>query len=132
MKILYSPVFGSISIKSYNMIYTQNCVWDFETSTGSVNVDIFQSTNMTANVTGSLKTSTGSIDLTYKDTLSTAGASFHGTWDTGSYSRSSSEGGFGPTNENPFKSLDYGTALSTYTLSLITSTGSIDVDGTSS
>jgi hypothetical protein len=122
---------GSISIKSYNMIYTQDSMWDFETSTGSVNVDILQYIDMGADITGSLKTSTGSIDLTYKDNQSSVGASFFGSWATGSYSRSSSGGGFGSTGDNPFQSIDYGTATSTYTLSLTTGTGSIDVDGTS-
>jgi hypothetical protein len=123
---------GSISIKSYNMIYTQNCTWDFRISTGDINVDIFQYIDMGADINGSLITSTGSIDLTYKDNLSIVGASFLGTWSIGSYSRSSSGGGFGSTSANPFESIDYGTATSTYTLSLTTSTGGIDVDGTSS
>ncbi|MFX0166104.1 MAG: hypothetical protein ACFE9V_12340 [Candidatus Hodarchaeota archaeon] len=122
---------GSISIKSYNMIYTQNSQWDFETSTGSINVEILQYIDMGADITGSLKTSTGSIDLTYKDNQSNVGASFFGSWSTGSYLRSSSGGGFGSTGDNPFQSIDYGTATSSYTLSLTTGTGSIDVDGTS-
>ncbi|MHA2326007.1 MAG: hypothetical protein ACXACB_11440 [Promethearchaeota archaeon] len=122
---------GSISINSYNLFYTQDCDWDIETSTGSVNIDLLQYVDMGADVSGSIETSTGSITLTYKDNQASVGGSFHGTWSTGSYSRSSSGGGFSPTNNNPYYSLDYSTATNTYTLDLATSTGSINVDGTS-
>ncbi|MFX1280222.1 MAG: hypothetical protein ACFFA3_12460 [Promethearchaeota archaeon] len=121
---------GGITFKSYNMIYGKNCVWDIDTSTGSIDVEIYQYVDMNANITGSLVTSTGSIDLIYKDNLASVGASFFGSWDTGSYSRSSG-GGFSPTNYNPFYSSDYATASSTYTLDLTVNTGDIDVDGTS-
>lgn len=113
------------------MRYIQDCIWDFKTSTGSINVDIFQFINMGANVNGSLITWTSSIDLVYKDNLSSAGASFHSTSSIGSYSRSSSGGGFSSINDNPFESTDYETATNTYTFRLATGTGSIDVDGTS-
>ncbi|MHA2282416.1 MAG: hypothetical protein ACXAC5_16355 [Promethearchaeota archaeon] len=123
---------GSITLRSYNMLYSQNCVWDFDTSTGSINAVIYQYIDMGANITGSMTTSTGSIDINYIDNQASVGASFFGTWSTGSYTRASSGGGFSATNLNPYYSLDYGTATSTYTLSLTTSTGGIDVDGTSS
>ncbi|MHA2088797.1 MAG: hypothetical protein ACW972_11000, partial [Promethearchaeota archaeon] len=122
---------GSITLRSYNMKYSQNCVWDLETSTGGINAVITQYVEMGANITGSMETSTGSIDINYIDNLATVGASFLGTWSTGSYTRSSSGGGFSATNFNPFFSLDYSTANNIYTLSLTTSTGGIDVDGTS-
>ncbi|MFX1426064.1 MAG: hypothetical protein ACFFBE_06395 [Promethearchaeota archaeon] len=122
---------GSIALKSYNLKYDKNCVWDVETDTGSIDIEIYQYIEMNANITGVLETSTGSIDLIYKDNLANVGASFFGSWSTGSYSRTNS-GGFSSTDYNPFYSQDYSTASNTYTLDLTVSTGSIDVDGTSS
>lgn len=122
---------GSITLKSYNVIYDNDCVWDIEANTGSIDIEISQYIDMGANITGTLEASTGSIDLIYKDNQATIGASFFGSYSTGSYSRSSSGGGFVATNFNPFYSLDYGTASSTYNFDLTVSTGSIDVDGTS-
>ena len=88
-------------------------------------------TDMDVNITGTLGTTTGSIGVTYIDNQASVGASFLGTWSTGSYTRTDS-GGFSSITSNPFDSLDYGTANSTYTLSLTTTTGGINVDGTSS
>jgi hypothetical protein len=122
---------GSITLKSYNMVYSQNSIWAFETSTGSISASIYQYVDMGVNITGSLETSTGSIGIIYVDNLASVGASFSGTTSTGSYTGVDS-GGFSPANANPFVSDDYGTATSTYTLSLTTSTGSISIDGTSS
>ncbi len=122
---------GNIILRSYNMTYSQNSVWNFETSTGSIDTEIYQNVDMGVNVSGSLSTSTGSIAVIYKDNQASVGASFFGNWSTGSYIRTSSGGGFSATNFNPFFSLDYATATSTYTLNLTIRTGSIEVDGTS-
>jgi len=122
---------GSINLKSYNMIYSQNSILGFQTSTGSISASIYQYIDMSANVTGSMITSTGSVNVYYIDNQPSVGASFLGAWSTGSYNRVNS-GGFAAISTNPFNSLDYGTATSRYTLSLTTSTGSINVDGTSS
>jgi len=122
---------GSISLKNYNLMYDNDCVWDIEANTGNIEVEISQYVEMGANISGTIETSTGNIDLIYNDNKPTIGASFFGSWSTGSYDRSSSAG-FTSTGNNPFESLDYGTALSRYTLDLTVSTGSIDVDATSS
>lgn len=122
---------GSITLRLYNPVYSQNCMWNLDTSTGGIDIEIYQYIDMNANVAGTIETSTGSIDLIYKDNLGTVGASFFGTTSTGSYTRTSSGGGFAAPTTNPYNSLDYGTALHTYTLTLTTSTGSIHVDGTS-
>ena len=123
---------GSITLSSYNMLYSQNSILDLKTITGSINVDIFQYVDMGANITGSMNTTTGSIDVDYVDNQPSVGASFFGEWTTGSYTRASSGGGFSSTSFNPFYSLDHSTATSTYTLNLKTTTGGIDVNGTSS
>ncbi|HDZ16656.1 hypothetical protein LCGC14_1361520 [marine sediment metagenome] len=123
---------GNITLRSYNMEYSQNSTWTFETSTGSIDAEIYQFVDMGANVSGSLLVSTGSIDVIYKDNQAINGASFLGTWSTGSYIRTSSGGGFSATNSNPFFSLDYTTAISIYTLNLTITTGNIEIDGTSS
>jgi hypothetical protein len=115
----------------YHPVYSQDCTWTLDTSTGGIDIEIYQYVDMNANVIGGIETSTGGIDLIYKDDRGTVGASFHGTTSTGSYTRTSSGGGFAPPNTNPYNSLDYGTALHTYTLTLETSTGSIHIDGTS-
>jgi len=123
---------GNITLRSYNMEYSQNCTWTFETLTGSIDAEIYQFVDMGANVSGSLLVSTGSIDVIYKDNQASIGASFLGTWSTGSYIRTSSGGGFSATNSNPFFSLDYATAISIYTLNLTITTENIEIDGTSS
>jgi hypothetical protein len=68
--------------------------------------------------------------MTYIDYSSYVGASFFGTVSTGSYNRVNN-GGFTPTTYNPFQSIDYASANFTYSISLRTSTGNIDVAGTS-
>ncbi len=122
---------GKITLNSYNMVYSQNSVLNLVSTTGEVIANIYQYIDMGVNITGSLVTTTGGIGVTYKDNQAIVGASFLGATTTGSYARTNS-GGFSAISSNPFESLDYGTANSTYTLSLTTTTGGINVDGTSS
>ncbi|MHA1916138.1 MAG: hypothetical protein ACW97V_17455, partial [Promethearchaeota archaeon] len=126
---------GSIDLKSYNMVYTQNAVWNVGTSTGSVDVEIYQSIEMDANVTGTIGSSTGSVDIVYKDTSSTVGAEFACGTTTGSVTYiSSGSGGFswlGDSNDKIITSDDYGASTFRYTFTVSTSTGSIEVIGES-
>jgi hypothetical protein len=122
---------GGVTFKSYNMWYSQNSILNLQATTGNVIARIYQYIDMGSNITGSLITTTGSIGVTYIDNQANVGASFLGAWTTGSYTRTNS-GGFSAISSNPFDTLDYGTANSTYTLSLTTTTGGINVDGTSS
>lgn len=127
---------GSITINSYNMEYIKNSHWDFETSTGSIDINVYQYIEMGANITGSLESSTGSIDLYYIDNLDSVGAKFTGSTSTGAVTYSSiGTGGFnviGSLTSKTITSINYDIALYTYTLSLSTSTGSVDVAGQSS
>ncbi|MFX0001142.1 MAG: hypothetical protein ACFE9Q_12145 [Candidatus Hodarchaeota archaeon] len=125
---------GSIVINSYNMIYTTNSIWDFDTSTGSIDVNIFQYIEMGANVTGSVMTSTASIDVYYKDNSANIGTKFTCSTSTGSIGYSSiGTGGFTETGVDPIiiTSDDYNIASNKYTLSIATSTGSIGIQGES-
>ena len=71
-------------------------------------------------------TSTGSVEVLYRDTNADVGARFVGSTGTGSIDYTNS-GNFEELG-NVFTSTDYHPALSKYTFSLTTSTGSIDVD----
>ncbi|MFW9877571.1 MAG: hypothetical protein ACFFG0_31175 [Candidatus Thorarchaeota archaeon] len=121
---------GSITFSSYNMKYSNDNIWSLQTSTGSISAAILQYTEIEANVTGSLSTSTGSISVYYRDTLTNVGALFTCSTSTGSNTYTPiGTGGFTEIGINPktITSGDYGTAPNTYTFSLTTSTGSINV-----
>ncbi|MHA2473451.1 MAG: hypothetical protein ACXAES_09480 [Promethearchaeota archaeon] len=126
---------GSIGLKSYNMLYTQDAGWNVGTSTGSVDVEIYQSLNMGANVIGTIGSSTGGVDIVYTDKLSTVGAEFDCGTGTGSVTyMSSGSGGFswiGDSNDKVITSDDYGASTFRYTFTVSTSTGSIEVIGES-
>ena len=77
---------GSISLKSYNMIYNNDSDWYIHTSTGSIDVQIRQYLEMNASITGTIGSSTGSIDILYDDALSTVGAELICSVSTGSIS----------------------------------------------
>ena len=123
---------GSVTFKSYNMIYVKDIYLKLETSTGSVDAEIYQYINMGANVTGSMKSSTGSIDVLYRDNLANTGVKFTSSIGVGSinytpHATMEITGGLGSI----YSSLNYGIATYKYTFALTTSTGSIDVDGQS-
>ncbi len=113
------------------MIYTQESTWDIGTSTGSISAEILQFNDMGANIIDTLETSTGSVNVVYKDNQGNVGARFTGSTSTGSISYTDTNPtGFSRVG-NTFTSLDYDGALYTYTLSLTTSTGSIRADAES-
>ena len=122
---------GSITVNSYNMIYTKDCEWDIHTSTGSVDLQILQYIRMNASITGNIGSSTGSIDIVYDDSLSSVGAKFTCSVGTGSISYVPlGIGGFGQFG-GLISSGDYDSALDKYTFNVSTSTGSIEVLGQS-
>ena len=126
---------GSIFFNSYNMKYSDDYIWGLRTSTGSIDVNIIQYTEITANVNGSIQTSTGSIDVYYKDNSVSIGAKFTGSTSTGSVDYNPiGIGGFseiGGSTSKTITSNDYNSAINTYALKLTTSTGSIEVNGES-
>jgi len=123
---------GSVSFKSYNMIYTKDIILNLETSTGSIDADLYQYISMGANVTGSWETSTGSVDVLYRDTLVNTNVRFVGSTSTGSinYTPHATMEITGPGN-NIYSTLNYGDAMYRYTFSLDTSTGSVNANAQS-
>lgn len=120
---------GKIIFKSYNMYYSKDIDLKLETSTGNIDAEIYQDINMGANVTGSMKTSTGSIDVLYKDSIANTGVKFTSSIGVGSinytpHATMEITGGLGSI----YSSLNYGIATYKYTFALTTSTGSVDVD----
>ncbi|MHA2390691.1 MAG: hypothetical protein ACXAEX_01875 [Promethearchaeota archaeon] len=126
---------GSIVLRSYNMKYTEDCIWNIGTSTGGVDVFIYQYVALGANVSGAIHSSTGSVDILYKDSRASVGAKFTCSTSTGSvtYTPTGIEGFIqvGPSNDKTITSVNYDIALYTYTFSAITSTGSIGITGES-
>ncbi len=123
---------GSVTFKSYSMYYAKDIDLKLETSTGSIDAEIYQYTNMGANVTGSMKSSTGSIEVLYRDSLANTGVKFTSSTGVGSinyipHATMEITGGLGSI----YSSINYGIATYKYTFALTTSTGSVDVDGQS-
>ncbi|MFX1390684.1 MAG: hypothetical protein ACFE9Z_11520 [Promethearchaeota archaeon] len=119
---------GSIDFNSYNMKYAGENIWNLHTSTGSIDVTILQYTEIGSNVTSSVSTSTGSIDVYYRDNSANVGAKFTCSTSTGSNSYNSiGSGGFSQSGGYPtlvITSDDYVSANNKYTLTVSTSTGS--------
>ncbi|MFX1325022.1 MAG: hypothetical protein ACFE8N_08695 [Promethearchaeota archaeon] len=65
---------GDLELKSYNVEYTQNSNWMFISN--ETYVEIYQSIEMGANITGTAIISTGIIDLFYHDNTADIGAVF--------------------------------------------------------
>jgi hypothetical protein len=128
--ILANTGTGGITLKTYYMEFTSNSNWNIDTGTGKITLVINQDSGMGANITGTLNTGTGGIEITYTDTSSLVGASFYGNTGTGSFTRIDS-GGFEDPLNNPFDSDDFNTSTYNYDFDLETGTGNIRVDGSS-
>jgi hypothetical protein len=123
---------GSVNFKSYNMLYTSNILLNLGTSTGSINAELYQYLTMGANVTGTWDTSTGSVNVIYRDNLANTDVRFIGSTSTGTinYTPHATMSITGPDN-NIYSSLNFGDATYRYIFSLDTSTGSITADAQS-
>ncbi|NVM45970.1 MAG: hypothetical protein HWN79_13720 [Candidatus Lokiarchaeota archaeon] len=121
---------GTVTFKSYNMIYSQDINLNLATSTGRIDAELYQYITMGANVTGTWETSTGSVNVIYRDNLVNTGVRFIGSTGTGSINYSGTgmiETGLGSI----YSSINYGNATYRYIFSLDTSTGSINADAQS-
>ncbi len=123
---------GSVTFKNYNMYYSKDIDLKLQTSTGSIEAELYQYINMGANVTGNIHTSTGSIDVFYRDSLANTGVKFTSSIGVGSinytpHATMEITGGLGSV----YSSINYGIATYKYTFALATSTGSIDADSQS-
>jgi hypothetical protein len=125
---------GSIGFNSYNMEYSAGYNWRLESSTGFIGVTILQYTDMGANVTGSISTSTSNIHVYYKDNLASIGAKFTCSTSTGSNNYTPiGTGGFSESGVNPktITSNDYNSASNKYTFTATTSTGNTNIQAES-
>ncbi|MFX0098934.1 MAG: hypothetical protein ACFFCS_05085 [Candidatus Hodarchaeota archaeon] len=119
---------GSLDISLANVTYTQDVSLNFETVTGSVDLDIVQLVDIGANITSVVDVVTGSIGVNYQgnSTLNGTGVYFVGDTTTGSVNYDN-QGGF--TQAGPmFFSTGYSSG-NYYDFDLDTVTGSVDVEG---
>ena len=122
---------GSVTFKSYNMQYTTNIILNLKTSTGSIDVELYQYITMDANVTGSWETSTGSVDVYYRDDLVNTDVRFIGSTGTGSINYILHATMEITSLGSVYSTLNYGDATYRYVFSLDTSTGSVNADAQS-
>jgi hypothetical protein len=119
---------GNIMIKSYNMECPRNCVWNFDTSRGNIDMEILQYKDLGGSVIGTADTSSGSINIVYEDNLHVVGARFGARAYLGGYSYSNSSG-FKITYQWSqfilYDSLDYVKTVNRYNLLCTTHTGII-------
>ncbi|MHA2131219.1 MAG: hypothetical protein ACW99L_14735, partial [Promethearchaeota archaeon] len=66
---------GDLWLKSYNVTYTQDSLWMFNSTDGSMDIEISQYKEMGANITGTVET--GLINFFYKDYTANIGALFY-------------------------------------------------------
>ena len=122
---------GAIVLDSKNMVYTKDCIIDLQTSTASINANIIHYNDLNANVTAHFESSTGSVNVVYRDYNATDGFRFTGSTSTGSVNYT-----YLPAEAerlgDVLTSLNYNhPSIDTYTVTCITSTGSINVDARS-
>ncbi|GAJ08432.1 unnamed protein product, partial [marine sediment metagenome] len=122
---------GHLYFKSYNMVYAKDIILNLESSTGGIDADLYQYISMGANVTGTWETSTGSIDVLYRDNLVNTNVRFVGSTTTGSIDYVDHATMEITSLGSIYSSLDYGDAMYRYVFSLDTQTGNIDADGQS-
>ncbi|NIQ06371.1 MAG: hypothetical protein GWO20_11805 [Candidatus Korarchaeota archaeon] len=120
---------GDLDVFTYNAKYTRENTLNLSATTGDIDLEIFQYVDMNADVTGNVVVTTGSIELLYRDNSPLIGSKFVGETNVGQLDYINS-GGF--TKEGSvFSSDDYETATHTYEFALISTVGSIEVDGAS-
>ncbi|TET05704.1 MAG: hypothetical protein E3J90_00185 [Promethearchaeota archaeon] len=122
---------GSVTFKSYNMVYTKDILLNLESSTGSIDVELYQYISMGANVTGSWATSTGSIDVLYRDNLVNTNVRFVGSTSVGSINYTPHATMAITSLGSVYSTLNYGDAMYRYVFSLDTSTGSVNANAQS-
>jgi len=122
---------GSVSFKSYNMVYTKDINLNLESDTGNIDAFLYQSITMGANVTGTWETDTGSIDVFYRDKLVNTNVRFIGSTTTGSFYYVDDATMEITSLGSIYSTLNYGDGMYRYLFSLDTQTGNIDADAQS-
>jgi len=123
---------GSVTFKSYNMVYAKDINLNLETSTGSIYADLYQYITMGANVTGTWQTSTGSVNVVYRDDLVNTDVRFVGSTGTGLLNYTPHATMEITSLGHIYSTLNYGNATYRYLFSLDTSTGSVNANAQSS
>ena len=123
---------GSVTFKSYNMVYAKDINLNLETSTGSIYADLYQYITMGANVTGTWETSTGSVNVVYRDNLVNTDVRFIGSTSTGLINYTPHATMEITSLGSIYSTLNYGDGAYIYLFSLDTSTGSINANAQSS
>lgn len=122
---------GSVTFKCYNMVYTKDISLNLKTSTGSIDAELYQYISMDANVTGSWETSTGSVDVLYRDNLINTNVKFVGSTSLGSLNYTPHATMEITSLGSVYSTLNYGDAMYRYVFSLKTSTGSVNANAQS-
>ncbi len=124
--VSWSSSTGSVDATMENVVLSRDIHLDVDVSTGSVLLNITQDVNPTANLTGRVVSSTGSVDISF------SGASL---FVNARFSASSSLGSTDFTNLGGFEKagqlfLSTGTsAASTFSIDAVVSTGSVEITG---
>jgi hypothetical protein len=127
--IVVTSTTGRIELNLHDSQYLSDQTWDLTTTTGDIDVVIYQSKSMMNDISGDLQSTTGDITVNYNGNLTTSGASFDSSIVTGDYDYVYS-GGFMESN-SLFKSIGYDSAANKYTFTLTVITGAITVTGVS-
>ena len=122
---------GSVTFKSYNMVYTKDIILNLKTATGSIDAELYQYISMGANVSGTWETETGSVDVLYRDNLVNTNVKFVGSTTLGSLNYVAHATMEITSLGSVYSTLNYGDAIYRYVFSLDTSTGSINANAQS-
>jgi hypothetical protein len=122
---------GSIELSMNNTLYTTDSTLNLMTTTGSITVDINQANDMGANITSTIQTTTGSIDVIYRDESADVGVEFASSTGLGSINYIYLPTEFSRASD-VITSMNYGDSfVNTYTFACSTTTGSVNVDARS-
>ncbi len=129
--LIGSVTTGSIELNMDDTLYTNDSALNLMTITGDITMDINQTNDMGANITSTIQTTTGSIDITYRDFDVDVGAKFVSSLGLGIPNYIFLPVEFSHLS-NVLTSLNYNDPLvNTYTFTCTITTGSIDVDARS-
>jgi len=120
---------GSIDFDSTDIRHTQNSDWTISANTGSVDINIVQSKTLGADVSAAVSANTGSIRVDFEGEESLVCAKFGASTSTGGIDFDD-RGGFSESGDT-FTSDNYPAGYN-FDFTLITITGSIDVDAENS
>lgn len=119
---------ADIRLNSFNSKCSNDIEWFVTSINGNIDTKIYQSEEIGANISASILSSSGNINIEYFDSLSTIGALFNASKYMASF-QTSNLGGFEMDGVNIFKSTDFTSAKYIFMFDLICS--EITVEGQS-